>query len=594
MLQAHRRARRARVRARQPRGRPRCTRSSTRGCAEGGARHERAGRDHRASGCRGIRRPAGHRRCPGSTAAAPSSTRRARCRRSSRRSGAAVAAPLRLAAPARLAARVARDRASSSRWAVVPWLFTGARPDRRRARREAAGAEPRALVRHRRDRPRPVRPRRATAPCTRCRARSSRSTVGPRRSARCSACSPGRSAACVDDVLMRLVDVLLSIPGLLLALRSSSCSASARSTRPSPSASAAIAAFARLSAVGGGARAPHRLRRGRVRQRRHGCTPCCAGTCCRTRSTAVVALAALQFGAAILAISTLGFLGYGAPPPTPEWGLLIAEGRNYVATAWWLTTLPGLVVVVVVLAANRISHVARKEDPMTALLERRRPRRRLRARRTGTRARSCTASRSTCEPGEVVALVGESGSGKSTTAHAVLGLLPAAAASTRGAIRLGGTDIAGWATGGCEPCAARGSASSRRTRRLARPGAPDRRPGRRDRSASTARATAATIRAPRASSCSTASASTTRRCARGSTRTSSRAACGSGCSSPSRSPCEPEPDHRRRADQRAGRHRAAADPRPHRRPAPRARHGRAAGHPRPRRRRRPRRPDRRA
>ena len=57
--------------------------------------------------------------------------------------------------------------------------------------------------------------------------------------------------------------------------------------------------------------------------------------------TAVVGLAALQFGTAILAISTLGFLGYGAPPPTPEWGLLIAEGRNYVATAWWLTTLPG-------------------------------------------------------------------------------------------------------------------------------------------------------------------------------------------------------------------------------------------------------------
>jgi peptide/nickel transport system permease protein len=71
--------------------------------------------------------------------------------------------------------------------------------------------------------------------------------------------------------------------------------------------------------------------------------------------TPIAALAALQFGTAILAISTLGFLGYGAPPPTPEWGLLIAEGRNYVATAWWLTALPGLVVVAVVLSANRIS-----------------------------------------------------------------------------------------------------------------------------------------------------------------------------------------------------------------------------------------------
>ncbi|MNT87518.1 Dipeptide transport system permease protein DppC [compost metagenome] len=63
----------------------------------------------------------------------------------------------------------------------------------------------------------------------------------------------------------------------------------------------------------------------------------------------------MQFGSAVLQISTLGFLGYGAPPPTPEWGLLIAEGRNYISTAWWLTTAPGVVVVLVVLAANRVS-----------------------------------------------------------------------------------------------------------------------------------------------------------------------------------------------------------------------------------------------
>src|SRR5699024_8033409 len=69
----------------------------------------------------------------------------------------------------------------------------------------------------------------------------------------------------------------------------------------------------------------------------------------------VIALAALQLGSAMLQISTLGFLGYGAPPPTPEWGLLISEGRDYVATAWWLTLLPGLVVAAVVLSTNRLS-----------------------------------------------------------------------------------------------------------------------------------------------------------------------------------------------------------------------------------------------
>ncbi len=70
----------------------------------------------------------------------------------------------------------------------------------------------------------------------------------------------------------------------------------------------------------------------------------------------VLSLSALEFGTAVLAISSLSFLGFGAPPPTPEWGALISEGRNYLAAAWWLTTLPGLVIVATVLAANRISH----------------------------------------------------------------------------------------------------------------------------------------------------------------------------------------------------------------------------------------------
>jgi peptide/nickel transport system permease protein len=72
----------------------------------------------------------------------------------------------------------------------------------------------------------------------------------------------------------------------------------------------------------------------------------------------VLALAALEFGAAVLAVSSLSFLGFGAPPPAPEWGLLIAEGRNYIAAAWWYTTMPGLVVAMVVLSANQIARYA--------------------------------------------------------------------------------------------------------------------------------------------------------------------------------------------------------------------------------------------
>ena len=66
----------------------------------------------------------------------------------------------------------------------------------------------------------------------------------------------------------------------------------------------------------------------------------------------VLVLAALEFGLAVLAVSSLSFLGYGAPPPAPEWGSLVAEGRNYLATAWWLTALPGLMIAAIVLAGQ--------------------------------------------------------------------------------------------------------------------------------------------------------------------------------------------------------------------------------------------------
>jgi len=69
----------------------------------------------------------------------------------------------------------------------------------------------------------------------------------------------------------------------------------------------------------------------------------------------VLALAALEFGSAVLSVSALSFLGFGAPPPQPEWGLLISEGRNYMVAAWWYTSLPGLVLAAVVLAANQLA-----------------------------------------------------------------------------------------------------------------------------------------------------------------------------------------------------------------------------------------------
>jgi peptide/nickel transport system permease protein len=73
---------------------------------------------------------------------------------------------------------------------------------------------------------------------------------------------------------------------------------------------------------------------------------------------AVIALAVIDLSGAILLISALGYLGYSAPPPTPEWGLLVAEGRRYLATAWWLTSLPGGVILLVIVALGVLSRRA--------------------------------------------------------------------------------------------------------------------------------------------------------------------------------------------------------------------------------------------
>ncbi|MFY9994031.1 MAG: ABC transporter permease [Leclercia sp.] len=164
----------------------------------------------------------------------------------------------------------------------------------------------------------------------------------------------GAFAGRVESVLMRLVDVLLAIPSLLLSLTVIILLGFGTVNAAIAVGVASIASFARLA-------------RGEVVRIRHTDYVEAAfgsgGTfwtvlwrhILPNSLTAVLAFATLQFGQAILALSTLSFLGYGTPPPIPEWGLLIAEGRNYLSTAWWLTTFPGLVVIAVVLATNRIS-----------------------------------------------------------------------------------------------------------------------------------------------------------------------------------------------------------------------------------------------
>jgi peptide/nickel transport system permease protein len=66
----------------------------------------------------------------------------------------------------------------------------------------------------------------------------------------------------------------------------------------------------------------------------------------------LVVLITLQVGYVIIVEAALSFLGAGIPPPTPAWGSMIAEGRDFVTSAWWVSLLPGLAIMLVVLAFN--------------------------------------------------------------------------------------------------------------------------------------------------------------------------------------------------------------------------------------------------
>ncbi|UQY35255.1 ABC transporter permease [Pseudomonas fulva] len=158
----------------------------------------------------------------------------------------------------------------------------------------------------------------------------------------------------IDAVIMRFVDVLLALPGLLLAL--AIVTAIGFGTIPVAIAVGVgiIPGFARTTRAEvlrvktlpyveaarlGGASWGRTLLRHIL--------PNAWGP--------VAVLATLDFGAAILATAGLSFLGFGAAPPAAEWGTLIANGRHFLITAPWVSLLPGLFVVAVVFSLNHIA-----------------------------------------------------------------------------------------------------------------------------------------------------------------------------------------------------------------------------------------------
>jgi len=66
----------------------------------------------------------------------------------------------------------------------------------------------------------------------------------------------------------------------------------------------------------------------------------------------LLSMAVMGIGTAITAAAGLSFLGLGPRPPTPEWGLILSEGRNFLATAWWIAVFPGLVITATVVSTS--------------------------------------------------------------------------------------------------------------------------------------------------------------------------------------------------------------------------------------------------
>lgn len=66
----------------------------------------------------------------------------------------------------------------------------------------------------------------------------------------------------------------------------------------------------------------------------------------------VIVLSSLGVAGSIITASSLSYLGLGAQPPTPEWGLILSQGRDFLQTAWWISTFPGLVIMLTVFAIN--------------------------------------------------------------------------------------------------------------------------------------------------------------------------------------------------------------------------------------------------
>lgn len=162
----------------------------------------------------------------------------------------------------------------------------------------------------------------------------------------------------IGNVIMRIADIQLAFPGILLALV---ITATLGSSVPQLILALGISSWVLYA----------RLVRGdvlRVRQEEYVVSAVAVGATNRrimfrhvlpNVMNPVVILGALQMGQMIITESTLSFVGLGIHPPTPSWGGMVEEGRNYLHVLWWLSTLPGLAIATTVLTMGRLGDAVR-------------------------------------------------------------------------------------------------------------------------------------------------------------------------------------------------------------------------------------------
>jgi dipeptide transport system permease protein len=163
----------------------------------------------------------------------------------------------------------------------------------------------------------------------------------------------GFARGAVDNIVMRIMDVILAFPSLLLALVLVAILGPGLFNAMIAVAISYLPHYVRLAR---GSVMAERTKDYVVAARVAGAGPIrlMTRTILPNCLAPLIVQATLSFSNAILDAAALGFLGMGAQPPTPEWGTMLAEARDFLLRAWWVATFPGLAILITVLAINLI------------------------------------------------------------------------------------------------------------------------------------------------------------------------------------------------------------------------------------------------